>query len=69
MAGAPRGRRGGRRPRREPAAGTVPRPALRQPRSTLAVSAAVRPHGIRPHPRGLPVPPRADRHETPEDTA
>ncbi|WP_416070073.1 DUF1365 domain-containing protein [Streptomyces scabiei] len=39
--------------------------ALRHPFSTLAVSAAIRFHGIRLYLRGLPVQPRSD-HRTPE---
>ncbi|MFJ9626909.1 DUF1365 domain-containing protein [Streptomyces sp. NPDC101175] len=42
--------------------------ALRHPWSTLAVSAAIRVHGIRLYLRGLPVQPRPD-HPTPETTA
>ncbi|MET8979994.1 DUF1365 domain-containing protein [Streptomyces sp. NPDC004539] len=49
---------------------TVPnllRAALRHPWSTLAVSAAIRFHGIRLYLRGLPVQPRPDDHRTPEN--
>lgn len=42
--------------------------ALRRPWSTLAVSAAIRFHGIRLYLRGLPVQPRPDHHRTPEKT-
>jgi len=48
---------------------TVPnllRLALRHPWSTLAVSAAIRFHGIRLHLRGLAVQPRPEQH-TPEN--
>ncbi|MGW0683901.1 DUF1365 domain-containing protein [Streptomyces sp. NPDC002754] len=43
---------------------------LRRPWSTLAVSVAIRLHGIRLYLRGLPVQPRPDRpeHPTPENT-
>ncbi|MFI5662824.1 DUF1365 domain-containing protein [Streptomyces sp. NPDC051684] len=37
--------------------------AVRRPWSTLAVSAAIRLHGIRLYLRGLPVQPRPDQHE------
>ncbi|NJP99726.1 DUF1365 domain-containing protein [Streptomyces zingiberis] len=50
--------RGTRRPAR---AGTLLRLALRRPWSTLAVSAAIRMHGIRLYLRGLPVQPRPAR--------
>ncbi|MEV7691480.1 DUF1365 domain-containing protein [Streptomyces bungoensis] len=43
--------------------------ALRHPWSTLAVSAAIRTHGIRLYLRGLPVQPRPDAHRIPENTA
>ncbi|MEU9405804.1 DUF1365 domain-containing protein [Streptomyces sp. NPDC048281] len=49
---------------------TVPgllRLALRHPCSTLAVSAAIRFHGIRLYLRGLPVQPRTDDHRAPEN--
>jgi uncharacterized protein len=49
---------------------TVPnllRLALRHPWSTLAVSAAIRFHGIRLYLRGLPVQPRTDDHRAPEN--
>ncbi|GAQ50227.1 DUF1365 domain-containing protein [Streptomyces acidiscabies] len=49
---------------------TVPnllRLAVRHPWSTLAVSAAIRFHGIRLYLRGLPVQPRPDDHRTPEN--
>ncbi|NEB76708.1 DUF1365 domain-containing protein [Streptomyces sp. SID14478] len=45
---------------------TLLRLALRSPWSTLAVSAAIRLHGIRLYLRGLPVQPRPD-HRTPEN--
>ncbi|MBN0043464.1 DUF1365 domain-containing protein [Streptomyces actuosus] len=41
--------------------------ALRRPWSTLAVSAAIRAHGIRLYLRGLPVQPRPENHRTPEN--
>ncbi|MET8943344.1 DUF1365 domain-containing protein [Streptomyces sp. NPDC004542] len=41
--------------------------ALRRPWSTLAVSAAIRAHGIRLYLRGLPVQPRPDDHRIPEN--
>ncbi|MCD7440788.1 DUF1365 domain-containing protein [Streptomyces lincolnensis] len=41
--------------------------ALRHPWPTLAVSAAIRVHGIRLYLRGLPVQPRPDDHRTPEN--
>ncbi|MFF7134504.1 DUF1365 domain-containing protein [Streptomyces sp. NPDC008196] len=50
-------------------AATVPallRLALRHPWSTLAVSAAIRAHGVRLYLRGLPVQPRPD-HRSPEN--
>ncbi|MFZ3565705.1 DUF1365 domain-containing protein [Streptomyces sp. BH097] len=45
--------------------------AVRRPWSTLAVSAAIRLHGIRLYLRGLPVQPRPDQHEhsTSENTS
>ncbi|MFE0383209.1 DUF1365 domain-containing protein [Streptomyces bungoensis] len=43
--------------------------ALRHPWSTLAVSAAIRTHGVRLYLRGLPVQPRPDAHRIPENTA
>ncbi|MEB8336873.1 DUF1365 domain-containing protein [Streptomyces endophyticus] len=45
--------------------------AVRRPWSTLAVSTAIRLHGIRLYLRGLPVQPRPDQHEhsTPEHTS
>ncbi|MFG2122564.1 DUF1365 domain-containing protein [Streptomyces sp. NPDC048710] len=52
--------------RREVTAGVLLRLALRHPLSTLAVSAAIRLHGIRLYLRGLPVQPRPD-HRTPEN--
>lgn len=45
---------------------TVLRPALRHPWSTLAVTAAIRAHGIRLYLRGLPVQPRPRHHREPE---
>ncbi|MFJ5264776.1 DUF1365 domain-containing protein [Streptomyces sp. NPDC088387] len=47
---------------------TLLRLALRRPLSTLAVSAAIRVHGIRLYLRGLPVQPRPDRR-TPENAS
>ncbi|MGX1274325.1 DUF1365 domain-containing protein [Streptomyces phaeoluteigriseus] len=58
--------RGARRP---VTARAVLRLALRHPWSTLAVSAAIRLHGVRLYLRGLPVHPRTDPHETPENAA
>ncbi|MGY5047959.1 DUF1365 domain-containing protein [Streptomyces sp. 900105755] len=52
--------------RREATASALLRQALRHPWSTLAVSAAIRAHGIRLYLRGLPVQPRPDNHRTPE---
>jgi len=54
--------------RREGTALALLRQALRHPLSTLAVSAAIRAHGIRLYLRGLPVQPRPDDHRTPERT-
>ncbi|MEU6407105.1 DUF1365 domain-containing protein [Streptomyces sp. NPDC046985] len=51
--------------RREATAPALLRLALRRPWSTLAVSAAIRFHGIRLYLRGLPVQPRPG-HRTPE---
>ncbi|MFE1443393.1 DUF1365 domain-containing protein [Streptomyces sp. NPDC058739] len=51
--------------RREADTATVLRLAVRHPWSTLAVSAAIRVHGIRLFLRGLPVQPRP-AHHTPE---
>ncbi|MER5979507.1 DUF1365 domain-containing protein [Streptomyces sp. NPDC001857] len=69
--------------RREVSAGAVLRLAVRRPWSTLAVSAAIRLHGVRLYLRGLPVQPRPapvsaredtdphqpDRRENPENAA
>ncbi|MFJ4830012.1 DUF1365 domain-containing protein [Streptomyces sp. NPDC088747] len=52
--------------RRPVTAGALARLALRHPWSTLAVSLAIRIHGIRLYLRGLPVQPRPDR-PTPEN--
>ncbi|MFD5628140.1 DUF1365 domain-containing protein [Streptomyces sp. NPDC127072] len=52
--------------RRPVTAGALARLALRHPWSTLAVSVAIRIHGIRLYLRGLPVQPRPDR-PTPEN--
>jgi len=52
--------------RRRATASALLRQALRHPLSTLAVSAAIRAHGIRLYLRGLPVQPRPDNHRTPE---
>lgn len=52
--------------RREVSTATLLRLALRHPWSTLAVSAAIRFHGIRLYLRGLPVQPRRPEHRTPE---
>ncbi|MGI5451639.1 DUF1365 domain-containing protein [Streptomyces sp. CA-249302] len=54
--------------RHEPRPATLLRLALRHPWSTLAVSAAIRFHGIRLYLRGLPLQPRPDDHRTPERT-
>ncbi|MHC5905216.1 DUF1365 domain-containing protein [Streptomyces sp. S6] len=53
--------------RRTPTVPNLLRLALRHPWSTLAVSAAIRFHGIRLHLRGLPVQPRTDDHRAPEN--
>ncbi|MFJ9121872.1 DUF1365 domain-containing protein [Streptomyces sp. NPDC102394] len=45
---------------------TLLRLALRHPWSTLAVTAAIRAHGIRLYLRGLPVQPRPRHHREPE---
>ncbi|MGW2831963.1 DUF1365 domain-containing protein [Streptomyces sp. NPDC001286] len=55
--------RGGRRAAN---ARTLLRLALRHPWSTLAVTAAIRAHGIRLYLRGLPVQPRPHHHREPE---
>ncbi|MFJ9176240.1 DUF1365 domain-containing protein [Streptomyces sp. NPDC102360] len=57
--------------RKEVRARTLLGLAVRKPWSTLAVSAAIRLHGIRLYLRGLPVQPRPDQHEnsTPENTS
>ncbi|MEV7978853.1 DUF1365 domain-containing protein [Streptomyces sp. NPDC086519] len=52
--------------RREATAPALLRQALRHPGSTLAVSAAIRAHGVRLYLRGLPVQRRPDNHRTPE---
>ncbi|WP_338703415.1 DUF1365 domain-containing protein [Streptomyces sp. Q6] len=52
--------------RHEARPATLLRLALRRPWSTLAVSAAIRLHGIRLYLRGLPVQPRPD-HRTPSE--
>ncbi|TQJ46965.1 DUF1365 domain-containing protein [Streptomyces sp. NBC_00080] len=52
--------------RREATNGRLLRQALRRPWSTVAVSAAIRLHGIRLYLRGLPVRPRPD-HRTGEN--
>jgi DUF1365 family protein len=52
--------------RRAATAGALLRQALRHPWSTLAVSAAIRVHGIRLYLRGLPVQPRTP-HRTQEN--
>ncbi|GGW41177.1 DUF1365 domain-containing protein [Streptomyces lucensis JCM 4490] len=52
--------------RREATGSALLRLALRHPWSTLAVSAAIRLHGIRLYLRGLPVQPRPDQR-TPEN--
>ncbi|QFZ78198.1 DUF1365 family protein [Streptomyces fagopyri] len=54
--------------RREATAGTLLRAALRHPFSTLAVSAAIRVHGIRLYLRGLPVQPRPRDRNQESDT-
>ncbi|MET7286495.1 DUF1365 domain-containing protein [Streptomyces sp. NPDC005573] len=54
--------------REEMRASSLLRLALRRPLSTLAVSAAIRLHGIRLYLRGLPVQPRP-HHHSPENTA
>ncbi|MFJ9728699.1 DUF1365 domain-containing protein [Streptomyces sp. NPDC101209] len=46
---------------------TLLRLALRHPWSTLAVTAAIRAHGIRLYLRGLPVQPRPRHHREPEN--
>ncbi|MGW4562094.1 DUF1365 domain-containing protein [Streptomyces sp. NPDC004561] len=53
--------------RRPASTAALLRLALRHPWSTLAVSAAIRAHGIRLYLRGLPVRPRPDDHRTPEN--
>ena len=53
--------------RREASTARLLRLALRHPWSTLAVSAAIRFHGIRLYLRGLPVQPRTDDHRAPEN--
>ncbi|MGY0489776.1 DUF1365 domain-containing protein [Streptomyces sp. WG-D5] len=57
--------------RREARARTLLGLALRRPWSTLAVSLAIRLHGVRLYLRGLPVQPRPDRseHPTPENVS
>ncbi|WP_181802345.1 DUF1365 domain-containing protein [Streptomyces shenzhenensis] len=52
--------------RRAATASALLRQALRHPWSPLAVSAAIRAHGIRLYLRGLPVQTRPDNHRTPE---
>ncbi|MFI6336820.1 DUF1365 domain-containing protein [Streptomyces sp. NPDC050535] len=52
--------------RRPVTAGALARLAVRHPLSTLAVSVAIRIHGIRLYLRGLPVQPHPD-HSTPEN--
>lgn len=54
--------------RRPPGPAALLRLALRHPLSTLAVSAAIRLHGIRLYLRGLPVQPRPHDPRTPEHT-
>ncbi|MEU1529371.1 DUF1365 domain-containing protein [Streptomyces fagopyri] len=54
--------------RREATPGTLLRAALRHPWSTLAVSAAIRVHGIRLYLRGLPVQPRPPHRNQESDT-
>ncbi|MFD3313159.1 DUF1365 domain-containing protein [Streptomyces sp. NPDC058694] len=54
--------------RHEARARTLLRLALRRPGPTLAVSVAIRLHGIRLYLRGLPVQPRPDHRENPEKT-
>ncbi|MER6442047.1 DUF1365 domain-containing protein [Streptomyces sp. NPDC001185] len=54
--------------RREATAGTLLRAALRHPWSTVAVSAAIRVHGIRLYLRGLPVQPRPRHRNQESDT-
>ncbi len=53
--------------RREASTARLLRLALRHPWSTLAVSAAIRVHGIRLYLRGLPVQPRTDDNRAPEN--
>ncbi|MFF5495011.1 DUF1365 domain-containing protein [Streptomyces aquilus] len=53
--------------RRAVTARNLLRLALRHPWSTLAVSAAIRFHGIRLYLKGLPVQPRTDDHRAPEN--
>ncbi|MGH4031534.1 DUF1365 domain-containing protein [Actinomycetota bacterium Odt1-20B] len=55
--------------RREVTAGVLLRLALRHPCATLAVSAAIRLHGIRLALRGLPVQPRPAHRHRPEDAS
>ncbi|MFF2993665.1 DUF1365 domain-containing protein [Streptomyces sp. NPDC057950] len=54
--------------RREATVGTLLRAALRHPWSTVAVSAAIRVHGIRLYLRGLPVQPRPRHRSQESDT-
>jgi DUF1365 family protein len=53
--------------RRTVTAASLLRLALCHPWSTLAVSAAIRFHGVRLYLRGLPVQPRTDDHRAPEN--
>ncbi|MFD8573319.1 DUF1365 domain-containing protein [Streptomyces sp. NPDC059639] len=53
--------------RREVRARTLLRLAVRRPWSTLAVSAAIRLHGVRLYLRGLPVQPRPASRQCPEN--